>query len=400
MLTNRQLFLQHVGQTSDFPLMLEIERAEGIYMYDTQGQQYIDLISGVSVNNIGHRHPAVIEAIEEQLEKYMHLMVYGEMIQSPQVKLAGYLASLLPDTLNSVYFVNSGSEANEGAIKLAKRVTGRPLVKAFKHAYHGSTHGALSILGHEEMRNAFRPLLPGIEHLPFNDEQALQSIDQQTACVVVEPIQAEAGIIEPQNGFLKKLQERCREVGALLILDEIQTGLGRTGKLFAFEHFDIVPDIMTLAKGLGGGMPVGAFVAAAELMGTLKTNPMLGHITTFGGHPVSCAAALASLKVIHEERLAEKAVVKGQRVRDKLVHPAIKSIRGRGLFLAIELGDETLLKQFMTEALKEKLVMDWFLFCSTAFRIAPPLIIDNYQIDDVVKRVLAALDRAVNTLKY
>jgi len=394
MLTNRQLFLQHVGQTSDQPLMLEIERAEGIYMYDTRGQQYIDLISGVSVNNIGHRHPAVVEAVEEQMEKYMHLMVYGEMVQSPQVKLAKYLNDLLPEQLDSVYFVNSGSEAMEGALKLAKRFTGRPHIKAFKHAYHGSTHGALSVLGNEDMKRAFRPLMPGIEHLTFNDFACLDAIDEHTACVVVEPIQAEAGIIEPQNSFLQALRERCDEVGALLIFDEVQVGLGRTGKLFAFEHYQVVPDIMTLAKGLGGGMPIGAFVAPKKMMDCLKTNPMLGHITTFGGHPVSCAASLATLKVIHEEHLAEKAVAKGQRFREKLHHKAIHEIRGKGLFLAIELNDKQLLKRFMDEAFKEHLVMDWFLFCETAFRIAPPLILDNYQIDEIVKKILVALNRA------
>lgn len=394
MLTNRQLFLQHVGQTSDQPLMLEIERAEGIYMYDTRGRQYIDLISGVSVNNIGHRHPAVVEAIEEQMEKYMHLMVYGEMVQSPQVKLAKYLSDLLPEPLNSVYFVNSGSEATEGALKLAKRVTGRPHIKAFKHAYHGSTHGALAVLGDEHMKRAFRPLMPGIEHLTFNDFACLDAINEDTACVVVEPIQAEAGIIEPKDNFLQALRNRCNDVGALLVFDEVQVGLGRTGKLFACEHYQVVPDIMTLAKGLGGGMPIGAFVAPKELMDALKSNPMLGHITTFGGHPVSCAAALATLKVIHEEHLAEKAVVKGQRFRDKLQHKAIHEIRGKGLFLAIELNDKQLLKRFMDEAFKEHLVMDWFLFSETAFRIAPPLIVDNYQIDEIVKKIRLALDRA------
>ncbi|MFO7938584.1 MAG: aspartate aminotransferase family protein [Bacteroidales bacterium] len=394
MLTNRQLFLQHVGQTSDQPLMLEIERAEGIYMYDNHGQQYIDLISGVSVNNIGHRHPAVIEAVERQMEKYMHLMVYGEMVQSPQVKLAKYLTDLLPASLDAVYFVNSGSEAIEGALKLAKRVTGRPHIKAFQHAYHGSTQGALSILGDEEMKNAFRPLLPGIEKLEFNNFSSLESIDRNTACVVVEPIQAEAGIIEPQNDFLQALRKRCDQVGALLIFDEVQTGLGRTGKLFAFEHYEVVPDIITLAKGLGGGMPIGAFVAPKTIMDTLKTNPMLGHITTFGGHPISCAASLASIKVIHEEHLAQKAEVKGQRFREKLQHRAIHHIRGKGLFLAIELNDNALLKRFMEAAFEEHLIMDWFLFSDTAFRIAPPLIIDNYQIDEIVKKILTALDRA------
>ncbi len=380
MISQRQLFLQHVGQTSDFPLQLEIERAEGIYMFDRNEKSYIDLISGVSVSNVGHLHPKVVKAIKGQLEKYMHLMVYGEYIQTPQVEFAKKLTNLLPENLNSVYFVNSGSEAIEGALKLAKRYTGRSEIIAFKNAYHGSTHGALSVMGNEEFKNSFRPLLPDVNFLKFNSYEDLNLISEKTACVLVEPVQGEAGIRLPEENYLRKLREKCHKVGALLIFDEIQTGFGRTGKLFAFEEYNVVPDIMTIAKGMGGGMPIGAFVSSNKIMSSFKINPILGHITTFGGHPVSCAAACASLDVLINERIIGNVKSKGDLFRKYLNHSEIKEIRGLGLFMAVELNDFNQVKKVIDIGIEKGLVTDWFLFHDSAFRIAPPLIITKDQI--------------------
>ncbi|MBE0637933.1 MAG: aspartate aminotransferase family protein, partial [Bacteroidales bacterium] len=301
MLTSRQLFFGHLALPSQFPMGLEIVRAEGIYLYAPDGKQYIDLVSGVCVNNLGHCHPAVVEAVKNQLDNYMHLMVYGEFIQSPQVKLAKKLADLLPSPLNSVYLVNSGSEAVDGALKLAKRFTGRTEMVSFQNSYHGGTHGALSMLGNETLKSAYRPLLPDVRHLRYNDFEQLNLITELTACVLAEPVQAEAGVILPQDNFLTALRKRCTEMGALLIFDEIQTGFGRTGKLFCFEHYGVIPDILCLAKGMGGGMPIGAFIADRQVMLSLTTNPEFGHITTFGGHPVCAAAALANLEVLTGE---------------------------------------------------------------------------------------------------
>ena len=298
MQSQRSLFLEHVAQTSDFPLCLEIEKAEGMYMYDVDGKKYMDLISGISVSNLGHCHSNVINAVKEQLEKYTYLMVYGEFVQSPQVKLAQLLTQQLPSSLSSCYFVNSGSEANEGAMKLAKRYTGRKEIISFKNAYHGSTQGCLSIIGNDEFKKPFEPLLPNITQLEFNNENDLAAITTKTACVIVEPIMGEAGVVAPKNDFLLKLRKKCTETGALLIFDEIQTGFGRTGKLFAFEHFNLIPDIITLAKAMGGGFPIGAFISSKEIMSSLKTNPILGHITTFGGHPISCAAAYFNFQTL------------------------------------------------------------------------------------------------------
>lgn len=381
MISQRQLFLQHVGQTSDFPLQLEIDRAEGIYMFDRDGKSYIDLISGVSVSNLGHLHPQVVQAVKEQSEKYMHLMVYGEYIQSPQVEYARLLSDFLPEELDSVYFVNSGSEAIEGALKLAKRYTGRSEIVAYKNAYHGSTHGALSVMGNEEFKNAFRPLLPQVKFIQFNKEEDLELITEKTACVLVETVQGEAGIRVPQDNYLQKLRKRCDEVGALLILDEIQTGFGRTGNLFGFQEFNVEPDIFTIAKGMGGGMPIGAFVSSNEIMSSFKTNPILGHITTFGGHPVSCAAALASLKVLTSQDIIADVKRKGELFRKKLNHPEIKEIRGIGLFMAVELRNFDQVKKVIDIAVEKGLVTDWFLFHDSAFRIAPPLIIANQEIE-------------------
>ncbi len=393
MISHRQLFFRHVGQTSQAPLALEIVKAEGIYMFDEKGKKYIDLVSGVSVNNIGHRHPKVVKAVKDQVDKYMHLMVYGEYIQSPQVKYAELLTKQLPEKLNSVYFVNSGSEAVEGAMKLAKRHTGRYEIIAFKNAYHGSTHGALSLMNDENLTQAFRPLVPGISFLDFNDISQLNKITEKTAGVIIEAIQAEGGILPAEYDFMQALKKRCNETGSLLIIDEIQTGFGRTGKLFAFEHYDIVPDIIAIAKGMGGGMPVGAFVSDAEIMNKLTYNPMLGHITTFGGHPVSAAAALASLEVILDENLISEADRKGKIYVDALQnHPKVKSVRGKGLFLAFELEGEGSVEKVINKGVELGFISDAFLFDNSRFRIAPPLNITNDEISETVELVKRALD--------
>jgi acetylornithine/N-succinyldiaminopimelate aminotransferase len=396
MLTNRQLFLQHLGQTSVAPMMLEIERAEGIYMYGPNGEKYIDLISGVSVSNTGHGHPKVIEAVKKQVDLYLHLMVYGEFIQNPQVKYAEKLTSILPSSLNSVYFVNSGSEAVEGALKLAKRHTGRSRIISFRNSYHGSTHGALSIQGSETYRNAFRPLLPDTFQIDFNDEKSLPSITTKTACVIIEPVQGEAGIIYPENNFLQKLRDRCDSTGALLIFDEIQTGFGRLGRMFAIDRFEVVPDILLLAKALGGGMPLGAFIASREIMSAFVSNPSLGHITTFGGHPVCCAAGLASLNVIIDEKLAESAVPKCALFKKELSHPLISEIRGEGLLLAVKLKDPSYIPYVIAHAPENGLVLDYFLLCDSAFRIAPPLIINESEIHQACELLKHLLNDAAN----
>ena len=387
----RQLFLQHVAQTSPAPIGLEPERAEGMYIYTKDERKYMDLIAGISVSNVGHCHPKVVAAVQEQAAKYMHLMVYGEYIQSPQVLFAQALTKLLPSSLNTVYFVNSGSEANEGALKLAKRATGRTEIISFVNAYHGSSHGALSVIGDESFRNSFRPLLPDVRHLRFNSFDDLQQITNRTACVLIEPIQGEAGVRVPQNNFLQALQNRCKEVGALLIFDEVQTGFGRTGEWFASLRYGVTPDIITFAKGMGGGMPIGAFVASQKLMTVLQTNPILGHITTFGGHPVSCAAALASLNVLQDENLIAKVEEKSALFKQLLKHKLIKEIRGEGLLLAVELGDAALVQKVIASILQKGIIVDWFLFCDTALRIAPPLIISPSEIREACGTILNAL---------
>jgi acetylornithine/N-succinyldiaminopimelate aminotransferase len=399
MLTNRQLFLRHLGQTSSSPLMIEIVRAEGVFMYGPDGQDYIDLISGVSVSNTGHGNRKVIEAIKDQVDSYMHLMVYGEMIQSPQVKYAERLAEILPQGLDCTYFVNSGSEAVEGALKLAKRYTGKSRIISFKNAYHGSTHAALSIQGSELYKNAFRPLLPDTHLLEFNDEKALEQIDKNTACVVIEPVQGEAGVIYPGKDYLKKLRNRCNETGSLLIFDEIQTGFGRTGYMFALDRFGVVPDILLLAKALGGGMPLGAFISTKEIMASLASNPVLGHITTFGGHPVCCAAGLASLNVIIDDKLVEASVSKSLLFKNELRHPLISEIRGEGLLMAVQLNDKELIHDVIALAPVYGLILDYFLFCDNAFRIAPPLIINDDEILLACSRLKNLLDDAMNRRK-
>jgi len=399
MLTDRQLFLQHLGQTSTTPMMLEIVRAEGIYLYGPNGNKYIDLISGVSVSNTGHTHPKVVAAVKNQVDSYMHLMVYGEFIQSPQVKYAKRLAEILPPQLNSCYFVNSGSEAVEGALKLAKRQTGRSRIISFNNSYHGSTHGALSIQGSEAYRNAFRPLIPDTFQIDFNNERSLDLIDNKTACVIIEPVQGEAGVIYPENGFLEKIRERCNSTNALLIFDEIQTGFGRTGFMFAIDRFGVVPDIILLAKALGGGMPLGAFISSREIMSSLVSNPPLGHITTFGGHPVSCAAGLASLNVIIEENLVEASNQKSEQFKKELIHPIITGIRGEGLLLAVQLNNSEYVQMAITHAPDFGLILDYFLFCNDAFRIAPPLIISEAEISLACSQLIKLLDHVMHSVK-
>ncbi len=393
MISNRQLFLRHVAQTSASSLTFEIERAQGIYFYDRSGKAYVDLVSGVSVSALGHGHPAVVEAVKHQVERYMHTMVYGEFVQSPQVEYASWLSEHLPAPLDNVFFVNSGSEAIDGAMKLAKRATGRGEFRAFEKAYHGGTHGALSILGNAKARSGSLPLLPGIKHLKFNDMADLELIDELVAGVVVEPIQAEAGIIEPAGDFLKRLRERCDATGALLIMDEIQTGMGRTGKLLASEHYGVVPDILCLAKSFGGGMPLGAFIASKELMSKLTFDPPLGHITTFGGHPVSCAAGVAAQKHVESEGLMQHALEMERRYRAGLKHSLVKSIRGKGLFLAVVLEEGVDVAAFILKAFENGLVIDQFLFSADSFRIAPPLIIKEDEVDRSVELLLSTLDQ-------
>lgn len=393
MISQRNLFLQYIGQTSEMPLSLEIERAEGIYLYDRFGKKYIDLVSGVSVSNVGHCHPKVVEAVKKQAETYMHLMVYGEYVQEPQVKFAKKIIEELKTNLESVYFVNSGSEAIEGALKLAKRYTGRQEIIACKKAYHGSTHGALSIYGGEELKKAVKPLLPKVKFIEFNTLKDLEVLSKDTACVVVEVIQGEAGIVAATTDFLQKLRKKCNELGILLIFDEIQTGFGRTGKFFAFQHYNITPDILCVAKAMGGGMPIGAFIAPKKIMDTLTHNPVLGHITTFGGHPVSCAAGLAALNVLIDEKLCEKANEKGKYIVEKLKsHHCIDHIRGKGLFLAVELTSQYSVEELKNKCLENGLVFDPFLFDNKAFRIAPPLTITLEEIDEMVEKLEYCLD--------
>lgn len=391
-MNNRQLFLQHVAQTSDAPLALEIVKAAGMYMWDADGKQYLDMIAGISVCNIGHCHPAVVKAIQEQAQTYMHLLVYGEFVQSPQVAYAKYLTDHLPASLNSIYFTNSGSEATEGAMKLAKRHTGRTEIIAFKNSYHGSTQGSLSIIGDEYWRNAYRPLLPDVQHLSHNSMEMINSITERTACVIAETIQAEAGVLAPDIAWLQALRLRCTEMGALLILDEIQCGLGRNGTLWAFEQYDVVPDVLLVGKALGGGMPLGAFIANRDVMWSLTSQPVLGHITTFGGHPVACAAGLAGMKALIEEDLMHGMAAKEKLFLQLLQHPRIKAVRSRGLMLAIELDDFAANKKVIDHCIAHGVITDWFLFAPQCIRLVPPLIITEDEITTACKIILDGLD--------
>jgi len=391
MLSHRQLFLQHQAQTTDFPLSLQIEKAEGVYMYGPNGESYLDLISGIGVSNIGHRHPKVIAAIQAQLEKYLHLMVYGELVQAPQVQLATELQKTLPPRLDNVYLVNSGAEAVEGALKLAKRYTGRTELISCFNSYHGSTHGALSVTGSENFKRAYRPLLPGIRHIVYNHLADLKYITEQTAAVIIEAVQGEAGIRVPSLAYMQALQEKCHQTGTLLILDEIQTGFGRTGTFWGFEQYNITPDVVLCAKGMGGGMPIGAFIAPAAIMGVFKNDPILGHITTFGGHPVSCAAALATLQVVQSSNLLEEVKPKAELFKKLLVHPRIKEVRHQGLLMAAEFESFSVLKPIIDRAITKGVLTDWFLFCDNSMRIAPPLTITNVQIEAACQIILEAI---------
>ena len=391
MLSQRQLFLRHVAQTSTSPLMLEIVKAEGIYLIDINGKKYIDLIAGISVSNLGHCHPNVVAAIKKQTEEYMHLMVYGEYVQSPQVRLAALLAAQTPG-IDSYYFVNSGAEAIEGCIKLARRYTSRKKIFAFRNAYHGSTNGALSLMSSEELTEPFKPLLPEIEFLNFNEVRDLDKIDFATAGVFLEVVQGEAGAIPGNTEFLKQLQQKCRSTGALLIVDEIQTGYGRTGSLFAFMKHSLQPDIIALAKGMGGGMPLGAFAAPLKIMQSLSHNPVLGHITTFGGNPVCCAAGLATLETLLSSELISTVNEKEKIIRDKIKHHSILNITGEGLLLGIQFESAEMNHKVIAKCIENGIITDWFLFAPDKMRIAPPLIISNDELAYACYMILKSID--------
>ena len=393
----RKQFLRHVAQTSPAPQLIEVARAEGVFFYTPEGKPYYDLVSGVSVNNVGHANPVVVEAVQRQAADYMHIMVYGEMVERPQVEFARRLAEALPEPLDTVYFLNSGAEAVEGALKLAKRYTHRTEMISMRRAYHGSTHGAMSMMGQpegEEWKCAFRPLLPDTKAIEFNSFADLEQITERTACVLCEPVQGEAGVRVPMDGYLQALRKRCDEVGALLIFDEIQVGMGRAGAMFAMQKYGVTPDIVCLAKALGGGMPLGAFVSSQEIMSTLTHNPVLGHITTFGGHPVCCAAGLAAMKFLQDNMVVEDVERKGALYEELLAdHPAVKEIRRSGLLLAVELGEAEKLYRLIDLFIQEGILSDWFLYCDTAFRISPPLVITDAEIKDSVRIIKKCLDR-------
>ncbi|MBM3444337.1 MAG: aspartate aminotransferase family protein [Bacteroidetes bacterium] len=395
-MNQRELFLRHVGQTSDAPIALEIVRAEGCTLWDAHGKQYLDLIGGISVCNMGHRHPAVVAAAKEQLDAYLHVMVYGELIESPQVQYAASLSNYLPAALDTVFFTSSGTEATEGAMKLAKRYTGKPKIVAFDQSYHGSTQGALSVMGSEYWRNAFRPLLPGIVHLPHGVLEVLDAIDDQTACVIAEPIQAERGVVRPTNEWMHQLRNRCDEVGALLILDEIQTGMGRTGSLFAFQQTGIVPDIVLLGKAFGAGMPLGAFVAAREKMSVLTHDPVLGHISTFGGHPVCCAAGMAGFHALLASGCMDQVTYKSQLFKHRLRHSLIHEVRTAGLLMAVEFESWDINKRVIDRCIELGVFTDWFLFAQHCMRLAPPLIISEEEIAHACTIILQACDEIAN----
>jgi acetylornithine/N-succinyldiaminopimelate aminotransferase len=387
-MNQRELFYKHLGQTSPSPIALEIVRAEGQYLYDVSGKKYLDAIGGISVCNTGHRHPDVVQAIRDQADRYLHILVYGELIQSPQVEYAHFLSSHLPDNLQSVFFTNSGTEATEGAMKLAKRVTGRMEIAGFEKSYHGSTQGSLSLMGDEYWRNSFRPLLPGILHLRYNNLEDLDLITEKTACVIAETVQAENGVIKPAVEWMSALRKKCNDTGALLILDEIQVGFGRTGTLWGFEQYGIIPDIVLLGKALGGGLPLGAFIASKTKMDSFTFNPVLGHISTFGGHPLSCSAGLAAMKVILNENLIAVVSEKEKLFQRLLVHPSIKSVRTAGLLIAVEFENFESNKRIIDACIRDGLLTDWFLFASNCMRIAPPLIISSSEIEEICGIIL------------
>ena len=391
-MNNRQLFLNHVGQTSEAPLCLNIVRAEGSKMWDADGKEFIDLIAGISVCNIGHRHPAVIDAIKKQVDQYLHIMVYGELVENPQVEYASLIAKHLPPSLNSIFYTASGSEATEGAMKLAKRFTNRTQIVSFKNSYHGSTQGALSIMGSEYWQQAFRPLLPGIKQLNYNSFEDLEEINEQTACVIAETVQAEAGVNVPDKSWMIALRNKCTEKGVLLVLDEIQCGFGRNGSLWAFEQFNIVPDILLLGKALGGGMPLGAFVSDKIILDSLTNNPVLGHINTFGGHPVSCAAGLAAMKYLLESKIIEAVKSKEKLFLSLLQHQQIKKVNSFGLMIAVTFDSFELNKKIIDNLIEKGIFTDWFLFASNCLRIAPPLNISDKDITTACNIIIEVLN--------
>lgn len=397
-ISNKELFLQHVAQTSAAPIGLEITKAMGIHLWDTSEKKYVDLISGFSVCNIGHSHPAVVKAVQEQAAEYMHLIVYGEFVESPQVEYAKLLIDHLPASLNCVYFTNSGAEATEGAMKLAKRITGRSKMIAFNNAYHGSTQGALSIMGGEYWRNAFRPLLPDILHFNYDDDAVLESIDSSVACVILETVQAESGITVPRKEWLQAIRKKCDKHCVLLIFDEIQAGFGRTGTLWAFEQFNVVPDILLLGKALGGGMPLGAFITDKKLMSTLTYNPVLGHITTFGGHPVSCAAGKAAFEILLSGDLIASAKKKEHILQEELKHPAILAKSAHGLWMSLKFKDDITNQGIVHQCVKNGLITDWFLFAPDRLRIAPPLIISEDELSAVCTMIIKSIDEVLSKL--
>lgn len=391
---SEEIFLKHLAPTSDAPYLISVEKAEGIYLYAPDGKRFIDLISGIGVSALGHRHPRVVKAIHDQVDRHLHVMVYGEFIQSASNKLARYLANLLPDNLNCIYLVNSGTEANEGALKLGKRLTGRSEIVSFRGSYHGSTHGSLSVSGNEVKKQSFRPLLPDVKFIRFNQEPDLAQITDQTACVIMETIQGDAGVRIPDLSFMKALRRRCDETGALLILDEIQCGLGRTGTMFAFERFGITPDILTIGKAFGGGLPIAAFISSHDRMQAFTSNPMLGHITTFGGNPVCCASALATLETIIEEKLVEDVERKGRLFEELLKHPDIKEVRRIGLMFAIDFDSAERVNRIVAKGKELGVICYWFLSHPYSFRIAPPLTITDDEIRESCKLILEAINNS------
>jgi acetylornithine/N-succinyldiaminopimelate aminotransferase len=386
-------FYKHVAQTSDFPMGLEIDQAEGCHIHTKDGKSYLDLISGIAVSSLGHRHPNVIDAIKKQLDKHLHVMVYGEYIQEPQSRFAQLLTDQLPDSLDRVYFVNSGTEANEGALKLAKKYTGRHKFVAFKNSYHGDTHGSLSVTGRDVYRDPYMPLLPDVHFIDFNDPAELSVIDDETAAVIMEPIQGEGGVIPADKEWLKNIRKQCDETGALLIFDEIQTGFFRTGSLFAFQYYDVIPDILSLAKAMGGGMPMGAFVSSSEIFEEFKHNPPLNHVTTFGGHPVCCAAAHANLETLLSSDFSSRAKMIEEMAREILIGDGIEEVRGRGGMIGLQLRDSDLTQKVVDECFKEGIILGWTLHSNSLVRIAPPLIIEQDLLKDALYTIQSAVQK-------
>jgi acetylornithine/N-succinyldiaminopimelate aminotransferase len=394
-MNNRQLFLQHVAQTSTAPLGIEMVEAAGVTLTDVDGKTYTDFIAGFSVCNIGHSHPEVVKAVQEQAAKYMHLIVYGEFIESPQVQYAALLAKHLPENLDCVYFTSSGAEATEGALKLAKRVTGKTKILACNKAYHGSTQGALSVMGDEYWRNAFRPLLPEVYHFNYNDDALVAAIDNTVACVIVEPVQAESGVTPGRKEWLAAIRKKCDEHCVLLIFDEIQSGFGRTGSLFAFQQMGVVPDVLLVGKALGGGMPLGAFISGHKLMSTLTVAPVLGHITTFGGHPVSCAAGKKAFEILTEQKWIDTVAAKSELLQSLLVHPAIVKMQGIGLWFSLQFTSDALAQKVAHTCVQNGVITDWFLFAPDCIRVAPPLIITETEIRAACRIILASIDQVL-----